>query len=314
MRTPTVWVLQDDRAGNVNQLLGVAEALGFPFEVKKITYTKWVKLPNVLRVNPFLGIWEKELLKGPYPDIVISAGRRAFPVACALKKLSGEKTKIVQLMDPGFGGRNWADLLVIPRHDACKKITLQTLVITGCPHRVTANRLKQERAHWANVFKSYPEPRGTLIVGGATKNKPFTVKMAKTLLEQTLKLGVKSLIITTSRRTPPAVVEFLKSHIQLPHFMYCFGDKAENPYFGLLAWGDKIVVTGDSMSMCSECASTPAPTYIFAPKGMMSPKHERFHASLYQAGYAFPLGEKGTSATAPNPADVIAKEIKKRFM
>ena len=31
-----VWVLADDRAGNVNQLLGVAEALGWAYERKDI--------------------------------------------------------------------------------------------------------------------------------------------------------------------------------------------------------------------------------------------------------------------------------------
>ena len=33
-----VWVLADDRAGNVNQLLGIAEALGWPYERKEIRY------------------------------------------------------------------------------------------------------------------------------------------------------------------------------------------------------------------------------------------------------------------------------------
>ena len=32
---PTVWLMEDDRAGNVSQLLGVAEALGWDFEEKK---------------------------------------------------------------------------------------------------------------------------------------------------------------------------------------------------------------------------------------------------------------------------------------
>ena len=34
----TIWALTDDRTGNVNQVLGVAEALNMPFEEKKIVY------------------------------------------------------------------------------------------------------------------------------------------------------------------------------------------------------------------------------------------------------------------------------------
>ena len=45
----TVWILADDRAGNVSQLLGIAEALELPFERKDIRYDAWIKLPNFLR-------------------------------------------------------------------------------------------------------------------------------------------------------------------------------------------------------------------------------------------------------------------------
>ena len=51
-----IWILADDRAGNVNQLLGIAEALDMPFERKDIRYNKWVKLPNFLRGSTFIGI------------------------------------------------------------------------------------------------------------------------------------------------------------------------------------------------------------------------------------------------------------------
>ena len=46
-----VWVLADDRAGNVGQCLGVAEALGWPFAVKEIRYTRLGALPNLLRIE-----------------------------------------------------------------------------------------------------------------------------------------------------------------------------------------------------------------------------------------------------------------------
>ena len=51
-----IWILADDRAGNVNQLLGIAEALECPFERKDIRYTRWVKLPNLVRGKTLLGL------------------------------------------------------------------------------------------------------------------------------------------------------------------------------------------------------------------------------------------------------------------
>ena len=46
---PVVWVLTDDRAGNVSQAIGVAESLGWAFDVKPVEYTSWAVLPNMLR-------------------------------------------------------------------------------------------------------------------------------------------------------------------------------------------------------------------------------------------------------------------------
>ncbi len=41
-----IWVLADDRPGNANQALGVAEALGLPFTVKSLAYNRLGRLPN----------------------------------------------------------------------------------------------------------------------------------------------------------------------------------------------------------------------------------------------------------------------------
>ena len=94
-------------------------------------------------------------------------------------------------------------------------------------------------------------------------------------------------------------------------FFYKFGDKGENPYFGLLAWGGKIVVTGDSMSMCSEACAAGVPVYIFAPKGTMGKKHVLFHQQLYKSGYATPL-ESGITAFGGclNAAGEVALRIR----
>ena len=86
----TVWILADDRAGNVNQLLGIAEALNTPYIRKDIRYNKWVRLPNFLRGASLIGLTaeSKINLTAPWPDVVLSAGRRSFPVARWIKRQS----------------------------------------------------------------------------------------------------------------------------------------------------------------------------------------------------------------------------------
>ena len=46
-RQPLVWLLMGTRTGDNNQLLALAEALGYPFEAKRLTF-------NQLRRFPFL--------------------------------------------------------------------------------------------------------------------------------------------------------------------------------------------------------------------------------------------------------------------
>ena len=312
-----IWILADDRAGNVNQLLGIVEALGKPYERKDIHYNFWVKLPNCLRGSSFVGITKesKSGLSSSYPDVVLSAGRRSFPVAMAIKKLSGGKTKIVQLMNPGKLEEKKADLLILPVHDCYSGKAQNVMQVLGTPHRVTQKKLAQEKKHWAPILKKYPSPRIGVLIGGATKDKSFTLKNATDLVHSIQKLNPASLLVTTSRRTPPEIVAYLKKELPNPKFFYRFGDKTENPYFGLLSMSDVLVVTGDSMSMCSECAGSGVPVVIFAPNEMVGVKHARFHQALYTQGYAVPAGSwphppKGRL----NPAYEIAEKIKKELL
>src|SRR4030095_8274898 len=45
---PTVWVLTDDHPGNTTQSLGLAKALGWPYEVKALRFTSLIHLHDVL--------------------------------------------------------------------------------------------------------------------------------------------------------------------------------------------------------------------------------------------------------------------------
>lgn len=314
---PTVWLMEDDRAGNVSQLLGVAEALGWDFEEKKIEYTKWVKLPNLVRGSSTIGIKNEslDLLTAPYPDVVIGAGRRIFPLLRWIKKKSKGRTKIVQLMNPSAPFR-YADLIVLPIHDGYKGSAKNVLQTVGAPHRVTREKLDEHKPKWENVLGKMPAPRVSVIVGGPTKNAPFTKQMAQSLGLGVLDLSPASIMVTTSRRTPAEVVDTLKSIFPKEKtFFYQYGDEGENPYFGLLAWADKIVVTGDSMSMCSESCAAGVPVFIFAPEGTAGQKHMRFHNQLYQGGYAMPLGSGRTAFGSPlNASTEVAEKIKSLFI
>ncbi|MCH8213712.1 MAG: mitochondrial fission ELM1 family protein [Proteobacteria bacterium] len=77
-----VWALVDDRAGHRSQCLGVAEALGAGFDVKRLDYRVRAELPNVLLGATFGGLTSASRgdLGPPWPDLVIAPGRRTGPV------------------------------------------------------------------------------------------------------------------------------------------------------------------------------------------------------------------------------------------
>lgn len=310
-----VWVLADDRAGNVGQCLGVAEALGWPFVVKQIRYGRLGRLPNLLRGASLLGVdgASRAGLVAPWPRLVIAAGRRTAPIARWIKRQSG--ARLVQIMDPGPGGRSDFDLIAIPAHDAAVGGP-NVLTVTGAPHRVTAAKLAEAAELWRPRFAHLPRPWVALIVGGSTRQRQFTAAMAEDLGRRVAALG-GSVLVTTSRRTGTEAEDALLAGLPEPRFVHRWGAAGDNPYFGFLALADTLVVTGDSVSMACEACAAPAPVYLFTPKALVVPKHARLHAELYARGLARPLDDAATPEpwTHPplNAAGDIAAAIRERL-
>src|SRR3546814_15097915 len=94
------------------------------------------------------------------------------------------------------------------------------------------------------------------------------------------------LMITPSRRTGRRNEEILRRALAgLPAEIWD-GD-GENPYFGILALADHVVVTGDSVNMVSEAASTGQPVHVVHLQGS-SAKLPRLPAALVPPGRAPP--------------------------
>ncbi|MCW8835792.1 MAG: mitochondrial fission ELM1 family protein [Rhodospirillales bacterium] len=316
-KTPLIWVLTDDRAGNVSQCMGVAEALNLPFDIKKLEYTAAAALPNFIMMASFGGLTESTRVNMtmPWPDIVIAAGRRTAPVARHIKKLNNGRTFLVQIMHPGNTGVDEFDLIAVPHHDSMPDAA-NILKITGAPHRITSARLEKEADRWKGAFDALPSPRIALLVGGATKRRSFTDDMARDLGQAATamaKAAGGSLLVTTSRRTGEAADALIAS-LEPPFTAFRWGDEGDNPYFGYLALADAIVVTGDSVSMCSEACATRKPTYIYSPKRFAPHKHTLLHKELFERGYARPFeGKLDVWDHEPlNAATDVAAEIRKR--
>ncbi|MBQ8481418.1 MAG: mitochondrial fission ELM1 family protein [Alphaproteobacteria bacterium] len=314
--TKTIWAILDNRRGSVGQAMGVIGDLSSDFQVieKKVDYTKLSGLPNWLRGRTLIGLTadSKKQISAPYPDMVLSISRRTAPIARYIKKQS-PRTKLIQLMHPGNAGLEEFDLVIVPEHDKGKKQTANVRYIVGCPHRVTAQYLKEAHDKWAEKFASLPKPLTAVIVGGAIKKKPFSAENAKALGEAVKKLKQKiggSILITTSRRTGEEAQNIIMNEIKdIPQFTFLWGDTAENPYSGFLACADNIVVTADSVSMCCEATGTGKPIYLFTGKNWLTPKHQRFAKSLVATKCAVLLEDEKAGDFIPQNSLNAAKEV-----
>lgn len=266
-RCPDVWVLIPKRAGDTTQVLALAEALDWPFEVKTFARRKG----GLLLAPPFMaslaGIRRSgsSELKGPWPDLVITAGAENEPIARWIRMQSGGRTRIVIV------GRAWADasdydlVVTTPQY---RMPRLPNVLHNGLPlHRVTTDRLKRDAALWAPRLANLPRPFITVLVGGTSGPYPFTVESGERLARQASALAKRlggSLLITTSSRTPKAAVDAMAAAIDVPHVLHSWRQNdPENPYFAFLELGDEIIVTADSVSMMGEACATVKPVHLF---------------------------------------------------
>lgn len=268
-----------------SQCVGLAEALGLSPIVKRVSLrAPWRQLTPYLRIGGTAQFTaESDPLTPPYPDLLIATGRHSIAASLLVKRLSGGKTRTVQLQNPAIASTHF-DLVVVPRHDG---ISGPNIVMTkGALHRITPDVLREGAAKLAPHLSHLARPYIGVLIGGT--NAAYRLEHAEmTVLAAGLKAAAAnasaSLIITPSRRTGEDNIRVLKDTLAgVPHFLWDGTDN--NPYFGILGLADFLVVTPDSVNMVSEAASTGKPVYVATLPGG-STKFNRFHRMMREDGY-----------------------------
>lgn len=290
--TTEVWVLGDHRVGNTNQAIALAQELGLKYEVKNIKYNFLSKLPNFfLQLSPLHVTDEvlRTLKNTPFPKIIISSGRRTAPLALYLKEKSGNKLKVVQIMRPDIDSKNF-DLLVLPQHDNVNQLNSNIIRIIGALSNSGTKILNGA----LELDKNYPEVKNfiAVLVGGDTKNHKLTEFESK-LFANTLSTITNNhscpLFFSFTRRTSEITKNIIRNMFPWPHIIYdpTTDENRQNPYYGMLGRAEFIICTGDSVSMCSEVASTGKPFYIYCPQDFkIIEKHRFFIQQLVDIGVA----------------------------
>lgn len=311
---PIVWALHDGKPGMASQVLGLAEALGWPVIEKRLAVrAPWRHLPPQLWLRPLAALGDDgDRLVPPWPDIIIGCGRNSVAPALAVKRASGGGTFWVQVQDPHFA-RDQIDLMVAPGHDRANGDNVITTV--GAVHRVTPEKLALATARFAYLLGDLPRPLVAVLLGGSNRAYRVTKDRADNFAAQLARLADRGygLAITPSRRTEPELVAALRDGLSGRKVVIWDGT-GENPYFGFLGAADAIVVTADSVSMISEAAATGKPVHVVDLDGG-SAKFDRFHEGMRAAGVTRPFTGAIEQWRYDPPDDTAraAAEIKRRL-
>ena len=106
---PRVWLMMGRKAGDNAQITALAEALGWPFEIKHLAFRRTELITNILAGPTLTGVIRDRSspLAPPWPDLMISAGRRNEP---ACRWVQAQAPARAWCMSAGPGRRSSASI------------------------------------------------------------------------------------------------------------------------------------------------------------------------------------------------------------
>ncbi len=266
---PGIWFLESEKTGDNAQVLAILEALGLPWDAKRLYVQPQWRLgkPRFEVGLEHLDLPRSDPHAPPWPDLVITSGRRMAMAALWIKERSGGRARIAYVGRP----RRWIERfdLVIGTAQYRLPRTPNVLHLDLPLMRPDREAVAEAGRRWQARLTDLPRPLTAVLVGGQTKPYRFDAAVARGLLaaaqEERRRHG-GSLYIPTRRRTRPDAAEAIER--SLPEGARHFRWRAEaapqdNPYLALLALADAFIVTGDSASMMVEVARLGRPLQIF---------------------------------------------------
>ncbi|MGI9284085.1 MAG: mitochondrial fission ELM1 family protein [Pseudomonadales bacterium] len=263
---PRIWLVIGDKPGDNAQVEIIADALGLPFEIRRVLPKEQYVLgkPAFKASLYHLDLHASDNLEPPWPDLILTIGRRPAMAALWIQQQSGDRSQIILLGRPKRWMKRFSLVIVpsqylLPKNPRVLRLDLPLM-------RSNKAAIDKATNAWCERLSPLPRPLTALMVGGQTKPFRFDDNTARDLLDAAQRTtGAGFLYITTSRRTPPAVVEALQQALPNKACLYRWSaDSRDNPYLALLGLADRFIVTGDSMSMMIEVARLGKPLAIFA--------------------------------------------------
>ncbi len=321
------WVITEGHAGVEIQAVALAAALGLEPRVMR------AKAPNLWAWMP-ANVWPAPILfarlqgtglKPPWPDVLITCGRRSAALGLAIRAKSRKDgalgTFAIHILNPQVEAKGW-DVVVTPRHDLDNLRQHRhggpnVIPTLGSLHSLDPLCLAREAGKIGDRFAALPRPLVVVLVGGHSQNYQMGAACMETLGAQLRRLFDASgcgFAVMTSRRTGEENIAVLARALAGTG-AYFWDGQGDNPYRGFLGLADALVVTCDSVNMITEAAATGKPVYV-ATFEANSDRIEHFNKDMRSAGHARIFSGEIDFSWAPQPlleTPRVAAEISARY-
>ncbi len=233
-------------------------------------------------------------------NFIISCGSSIAGINNLLSRDSNAKSIVI--LKPGLLDYGRFDLVVLPQHDEPKRKKGKNLfaITYASPNLVMSGYLKDQSQALLlrySHLKDNLRAKIGLFIGGDGKTVYLSERQIKILIRQIKEVLTEinmDILITTSRRTPQCIEQLLfkefKKHPNCPLLILANRENVSEAVGGILGLSDIVVVSGDSLSMVSEAASSGKNTIVFSPlliakvlKG--ENKHRAFTERLNAQGF-----------------------------
>lgn len=275
----TVWVISDDSYRSV-QAIEVAKRLSAE--------------PEVFSAESYRNFNLRQL-----PDIVIGAGEETGEAVLTIKNAVGKCYGVI-ILDPRKNHRDF-DLIVLPSYEPHPDFP-NVFLTTGLINHINKPLLDKTLISHQPPPNLVP-PYLAVLVGGKHVGGNITSEDAEEIAALANGFAEKnnaSILIATCDRTEKAAVRAMEKTLSGPNLFYDYngGREIANPYIPFLALADAILVTGDSLRMCSEACSAEKDVFIYDSENIAG-RYKKLHEELFAGGYARPHWELNFDRTPP---------------
>ena len=303
---PTVWTLSDGEPGNDAQIAGLQSALGWPTRAIVPHLGPVSGLPFVSRGAHLLGVESfRDGLKrpeGPWPELLVVAGRRVAPIARWIRASSRGLTRVVALGSKAATPADDVDLAVTP----------SGAMLFPHPNRIEMDRPIVSiptpiptRSLWRGRIEAIRGRKILLLLGSGTErlglDERAAESMGRLVAESAADLGA-AVLVSASRHTRREVFEGCLRGVGQPAFVHHeTRDQRpeERPWLDLLAAADIFVMAGLGETTLAEICATGRPVFLSPQLRMDRPIWTRLRDGLVSAivrrAQARPANDRGTT-------------------